>query len=181
MTRCLGGPVSHEQCLLHRRPAQVQIPIAEAQLLADFDVGFDRERRRVGRIEDPQAVALDVDGAGGEVGIGHPLGARLDLALDGQDELGADRVGLFVLLGIDVGSKHHLGEPPPISKIHENDAAMIAALRHPAHQRHTLADLLLAELAAVVCALPVAQCIGHRTSSFSSSLVRMLLYVRRSC
>jgi hypothetical protein len=59
----------------------------EAQFLGDFGFIIDRERRRVGRIEDFDVAAEDFYVAGGEFGIAGVFRARDDFAVNADDEL----------------------------------------------------------------------------------------------
>ena len=84
----------------HRRAAQVEVAVLEAQRLVDVDLlrRLDLERRRLGAVQDLEPGDLDLDLAGRQVGI-HRLGrARDDLAGNGEHELGAHLLGERVRL-----------------------------------------------------------------------------------
>ncbi len=80
-------------------------------------------------------VALTSISPGGDFGVGVALGPDLDDTVDGDAELGAQpvRLGQHVAL-----AEHHLRHPGRVAQIDEDDAAVVAATRHPAGQRHLL-------------------------------------------
>ena len=83
-------------------------------------------------------VALTSIVAGGDVGVGVALGPGLDDAVDGDAELRAQPVRLRQHVGV---AEHHLRHPGRVAQIDEDDAAVVAATRHPAGQRHLLTGI----------------------------------------
>ena len=58
----------------HVRPAQVEIPVLEAQRLVDVRVVVQLERQRARLVEDADLGDLDLDRTGGELGFSVPAG-----------------------------------------------------------------------------------------------------------
>jgi hypothetical protein len=71
------GLVAQQDHVLEARPAQVEVAVLEPQILAHVDVVGDRERRRVGVIEDAQLLDVDLDRTGRN-GLVDRVGQALD-------------------------------------------------------------------------------------------------------
>lgn len=110
-----------------------------------------------GGVERAQGIGVDLDGSGGQPQVDHAFGAGLDHPLHGDHVLVVQSLGPAVGLGVVLGVEDHLGDAVAVAQVHEDDAAVVAALGHPAHEGDALANMLGAQGAAVVAALPVAQ------------------------
>ena len=72
-------------------------------------------------------------------GLALPSGRISTTPVDRDAELGAQPVRL----GQHVGrAEHDLGNPGGVAQVDEDDAAVVAAARHPAGQRHLLAGVV---------------------------------------
>ena len=110
---------------------------------------LDLEGRRLGGVEDLDLVDQDLDLAGRELGVVHPLGALAHGARDLDRPLGAD--GLRSVEGLTAGVlrvKGDLRHAVAVAQVDEDEAAVVAAVPDPAGERHGLADVLAAQLAA---------------------------------
>jgi hypothetical protein len=67
---------------------------------------------------------------------------------------------------MNLGVKHHLGEPLPVPQVDENDAAVIPSALHPAHQDDFTPDVRSPQRFAVMGPAHVSQYISHRLFSF---------------
>ena len=132
-------PVPQDQRPLQRRPAQVEVAVFHAQVVAAVRLLLDREGRNVRAVEDHERIGRDLDLARGQLGI-------LRLAFDDaarhlQDEFAAQfggrPAGLFgrVLLDDD------LRQAVAVAQVDEGHGAQVAHLLHPAGERHRLADV----------------------------------------
>ena len=57
----------------------------------------------------------------------------------------------------DFRAEHHLREAVAIAQVHEDEAAVVAAILHPAHEAHGLTVVGNGQVVAVMGALPVTQ------------------------
>jgi hypothetical protein len=105
-----GGLVAQDDVALQARAAQVEVAVFEAHGLGDLHVSSIMNGGVVGGVEDAQSSDHDFDGAGGQVGVGHALGARGHPAAHADDVFAAQRMGFGVVLGVDVGVEDHLGK-----------------------------------------------------------------------
>ena len=62
----LRGPVTHLEVAAHLRPAQIEIAVGETEVLVDLVATrvVERERRRLGNVEDLERSGVDLDLAG---------------------------------------------------------------------------------------------------------------------
>ena len=97
------------------------------------------------------------DGTGDQIGVGHALGTGTHHALDGQHVLGTQDVRVLVRGGSDIGAENDLGQAFTVTQVHEDEAAVVAAVLHPAHEADRLSIVVHGQLAASVAAGPVAE------------------------
>ena len=156
--------VAQAEVLLQARPAQVEVAVLEADLLVGVDRVLDREDGRLRLGEDPDLAGEHLDPARVEVRV-HGVGrAGGDLAHHRDDVLGAHVVGGGVGVLRHLRPRHDLAEALAVAQVDEDDAAEVAAGRGPAHEGHRLADVVVAQLPAVVGADEVAQRLSHSPS-----------------
>ncbi len=141
--------MAQTQVAQHRLAAQIEVTIAQPELLADRLVVMERRRLRLrehrelgGKNFDFAARKVRVDGAR------RPLA---DATLHLEHELGAQALCLGEYLGA-VGIEHDLKQPFAIAKVDEDHAAMIAAPVHPTGNGDFAANRSAVYLAAVVTA-----------------------------
>ena len=72
---------AHPQVALHRRAAQIEVAMAQAQHFVDVGAIVERERRRVGLVEDLDRRRADLDRAGGKIGVDGAVGTGPHRAL----------------------------------------------------------------------------------------------------
>ena len=85
--------VAQPDVALQPRPAQIEIAILQPRLLGDVRVLGNRERRRLGLVEDAQLARAHLDLAGRHVGVDRLRRAALDPAEDRDDELRPQPLG----------------------------------------------------------------------------------------
>ena len=122
-TNCVSGAVT----------AQVEVAIAQPDLLACGLVELERERCTLP--QHSQRRRVDFDLAGGDLRVGVTFRTDLDDTLDCHAELGAQAMGLSQHV---VGAKHHLGNPCGVAQVDEDHPAVVAPTRDPPGQRHLL-------------------------------------------
>ena len=127
--------------------AEVEEPVLEAHLLALLGlVVRDVERRDAGGALHDELVRLNLDLAGGEVGVDRLGVAELHLARHGDD---AFEVRLLDEAKEAAARVHDdLGDAVVVAQVYEQDAAVVAEAEHPAGEPDRLAGVLLAELVA---------------------------------
>ncbi len=135
----------------HGRTADVEVAVAQADVVGGVHVVLDREGRRLGGVEHHDLADDDLDRAGGQAVVGLPLDARLNAADDLDGPLGTDGLGgAEALLVAQVGVELQLREALAVAQVDEDQAAVVAAVPDPAGERDGLADVLAPKLAAGV-------------------------------
>ena len=153
--------VAELDVVLHLRPAQVEVAVLEAHLfVGDVGVG-GREGQRLAVVEDAQLVGDDFDFAGGDVLVDGVGVAQLDVADDGDDELGAHGLGLGVHGGAGFGGDDDLGDAAAVAQVEEDEVAEIAAAVDPSHENDFGAGIGGAEGAAHMSAFEITKKIEH--------------------
>ncbi len=139
--------VAQDHRLLHRLPAQVEHPVAQAQQLVDVLAVVDRERRgrRLGQALGGRDRQLDL--ARGDLRVDRALVAADDLAGDGDHVLGAQRAGQRVGLGRGLRMEDELQDAGAVAQVDEDQPAEVAAARHPARDADGLPRPLRVQLA----------------------------------
>ena len=153
--------VAQLDVVLHLGAAQVEVAILQAHLFVGDVVVGGREGQRLAVVEDAQLVGDDFDFAGGDVRVDGVGVAQLDVADDGDDVLGAQRLGLLVELGAGVGGDDDLGDAGAVAQIEKDEVAEIAAAVDPAHEDDFGAGVGGAQRAAHMSTLQVTKKIEH--------------------
>jgi len=86
------------------------------------------ERQRSAFAQHRQLDGVDLDVAGGDVGVGVAFGPRLDDAFDRHAEL---RPKAVRLLEHHCVAEHHLRDTRRIAQIDEDDSTVVTTPRHP--------------------------------------------------
>ena len=126
--------VAHRQVTLHPRAAQVEIAIAQPNVLVGLFVGRDDERRRLRAVEDDQLPDRDFHLAGRKARILRAGGAALHQPAHLDHELAAQlfsrRKGQRRRI-VGVGVEDELGEAVAVTQVDEDQPAVIAPPMHP--------------------------------------------------
>ncbi len=138
------------QVAVHDRAAQVEIAIAQADVLSRVGGVVDRERRGHGRVEHRDARGQDLDLARGHVLVGLALDAVADRTGHEDRPLGTDGLGGREGLARQIGVENHLRHALAVADGHEDELAQVAAVVDPAGQPDFLAGIGCAQLAAGV-------------------------------
>ena len=137
------GSGADAQVALHPLAADVEVAVLQPRRFGD-GVGalVDRERRRLGGVEDLDVAILQFDPAGGQPVVDALRRSGGNGAGDAHDVLGAHVDGVV---------DDALGDAGVVAQVDERQLlAVLAAGRHPAAQADRLADVLGAKLAALV-------------------------------
>ena len=137
----LYDAMAQGEVTLHAAAAQVQVAIAHAQYLVDVAVLVDVEGRRQGCVEHLQGVDGDLHLTGCEAGVHGARRPRRDLAINSQDPLTADPLGVPVRRLDGLGVDDDLHGAAAVAQVYEDEAAMVAAAVDPARQRHPRAGV----------------------------------------
>jgi hypothetical protein len=113
--------------------AQIEVAVLQPSLFTGCLVELERKRCALPQYRQPRRV--DLDGPGGNLRVLVALGSDLDDALDRDAELGAQPVSGFEYSAV---AEHHLRHPGRVAQVNEDHAAVVAATRDPAGQRHLL-------------------------------------------
>ncbi len=125
----------------------------------------DVEGRHLRRVEHDEPIDRDLDLAGGELGIGGPVGPMPHRSLDLDDPLVAGRLRGRVCLSGLVGVRNHLRNPVAIPQVEECEVPVVAAAMHPSGQRDPLSDMLRAQLSTGMGTEAGAHGSGHGSRS----------------
>ena len=121
------------QALLHFRPSEIEVAVAQANVLAGVGIFVELKRRRERRIEYFERVPQDLDGARGHIGVLSTFLAGTHFARHAQHELVAYPIGALET-GLDIGVEYDLHDARAVTDIEKDHPAMIAAAVHPAVQ-----------------------------------------------
>ena len=147
--------------VVHLGAAQVEVAVLEAHLFVGDLVVGGREGQRLAVVEDAQLVGDDFDFAGGDVLVDGAGVAQLDVADDGDDELGAQGLGLLVQLGAGFGGDDDLRDAGAVAQIDKDKVAEIAAAVDPSHENDVGAGIGGAEGATHMSAFEITKKIEH--------------------
>jgi hypothetical protein len=159
-----GGPVPEPDVALHPRPAQVQVPVLEADVLARPDLVLDGKRRRPGLGKHADLAGQHLHASRGDVGVDGLGRSRRHLPHHGQHVFAARAIRRGVGRGGHLGLGDDLADPLAVAQVDEDHAPQVAACVRPPHEGHGLAHVGLAERAAVVGAREVLQRLSHSAS-----------------
>ena len=135
--------VAQDHVVAHPLLAQVEVAVAEAELLADRVVLVDLEGRRLASRRAararPRRAPPRRSGSSGLIGA---LVAAHELAAHADHVLAAEPAGRGVRLGRLLGPEHELEQPGPVAQVDEDQPAVVAAAVHPAGHAHLLAHVV---------------------------------------
>ena len=140
--------VAQAEVALHLGAAQVDVAVLEADFFVLDGFFGGRKRRQARVVEDAQLGGLDLDFAGGHLGIDGVGVAQAHLAHGGDNVLGADLFALQVAFGRQLLVEDDLGDAGAVAEVEEDEVAVVAAAVDPAHQNHLLAGVGGAQVAA---------------------------------
>ena len=129
--------------------AQIEISMAQAQLLVDVGILVDRKRWRLRDREHGAAAGTQLDLAGLAPGIDVLGGAQPELALEAEHPLEPGLPGSAVRLGRVVGIDDHLEDAGVITEVDEDEPAMVATPVDPPEHGRELSRVAGAGRAAI--------------------------------
>ena len=138
---------------LHVRPAQVEVAVLEAELLARLGGIGHRERRDLGNGEDLEPGSFDFDVVRRKIGPGSGHLAAPDEPADGDDEFRAELLRLFDEGGV-FGPEDDLDAALPVAQVDEDEMAHVAGFLDPAAESDLRAGVGGAERAGVTRPFP---------------------------
>jgi hypothetical protein len=141
--------------------AQVEEAVLEARLLRRVVLGEDIHRQRLAGAEEIVAGDVELDFAGGDVGVERAFGARADGAMDADD--GLLRQVRERILECGGWRDDGLGDAIMVAQVDEEDAAKIALVVNPAREADVLPGVRGAEVVARVGAVRIGR---HGRNSF---------------
>ena len=134
-----GGLVAQPEVFLQLRPAQLQVPIPEAVLLAGVDAAGDVQRKRLRTAEDPGLGDLHLQGAGGHLRVGIlPLD---DFPQDLHDPLPPHRSQSFGDLRGGLRVDRRLHEAGTVPQIQNHQPPQVPAAMDPGHEPYRLPQI----------------------------------------
>ena len=138
------------EVVAHALPAQVEVAVAQAELLAHRVVLVDLERRRLGVGEQLELGGDELHLAGRELGLTALSSRRTSSPLAVITSSRAQPPGRRVRLGRLLGPEDELEQPGAVAQVDEDQPAVVAAAVHPAGDAHLLAHVVRAQLAGPV-------------------------------
>ena len=137
-----------DQVLLQLAAAEVKVAVAKPQLLVGVGLVGDMERRGLGAGQDPQLGDIDLDVAGGKLGVGglpHPDGAA------GHQHILASRLfGLGHDRAVGRVVKDQLDDAGAVPQVDKDQLALIAGAVGETADHHLVAGVGGGNLAAVM-------------------------------
>jgi hypothetical protein len=147
--------VAQRQIPVRLRTPQIQIPEAQPRLFRRVDFVFDRERRRLGVVENMQLRRNQLDFPAGQFRVRFlPFE---NFAFHGDHEFAARLLGFRVRRGLRLFVEDHLHDAGAIAHIKKKQIAEVAPPRHPTHHDRVAAFVRDPQFPAVVCALQISQ------------------------
>ena len=144
----MGHFVPKGQGALERSPAEVQVTVFHAEVLAAVGFFLDGEGRGDALVQDIDGRYFDLDVAGGHLGV---LGLAFHHFAGGLDhEFAAQGRGRFHQGGGRIGLYHQLGDAVAVAKVDEGHAAQFTGFLDPTGERYLLPFVFQAELSACV-------------------------------
>ena len=142
--------------LMHGRTAQVQIAVAQAQVVVDVDLVAQLKRRGLGLAQDAQLADVELYVAGCDlIGLG---GALTQLAAADNNVLAFQALGLGENVLRTLSSSNTSCKIPVVSRRSAKmDAALVAGAGDGATDGHFLTGHGKRDFAAIVCAAQTAQ------------------------
>ena len=140
---------------MHGRTAQVQIAVAQAQVVVDVDLVAQLKRRGLGLAQDAQLADVELYIAGCDlIGLG---GALTQLAAADNNVLAFQALGLGENVLRRILIEHQLQNAGGIAQVGKDDAALVAGAGDGAADGHFLTGHGKRDFAAIVCAAQTAQ------------------------
>ena len=141
--------------LMHGRTAQVQIAVAQAQVVVDVDLVAQLKRRGLGLAQDAQLADVELYVAGCDlIGLGCAL---TQLAAADNNVLAFQALGLGENVLRRILIEHQLQNAGGIAQVGKDDAALVAGAGDGAADGHFLTGHGKRDFAAIVCAAQTAQ------------------------
>src|SRR5690606_34361250 len=138
VTSAAGGAVSQQQVVLQFRAAQVEVAVAEAQVLHRQRLvrsAINGDRKRVRGLDDGQFLSTDFDLTRLQFRVDLAAGAQVHGPLDLDHVLGAEPARRLDDVGRSELRVHrYLDDAGTVAEIDEDEAAEIAAPVNPAYQ-----------------------------------------------
>ena len=145
------GPRAQPQTLLHLRPAQIHVPVAQPHILAGVGIFIQLKRRCCRGIENLQRSAQYFHLAGGHVRIDRSFGPRAHPASHLQHKFVANPIRCRKTF-FRVGIVNNLDNAGSIANVEENYATVIPPAMNPTIQLHLLADAGRVEFTTIMTA-----------------------------
>ena len=156
IARELGDAASGLEDVLHARPTQVDVPVAQSRFLVDLlgVVLVGKDRRGLCLVEHLEALDDHLDFAGGELGVG-AAGTQPHRALHGHHVLASEGVRrIHHVIGTRLEVEDHLGQALLVAQVDEEQPlALVAVGVDPSANGDGLSSMDGTELAAEVGAL----------------------------
>ena len=159
VVRRLDDLMAHQNGVLHLAAAQVEVAVFEPQLLLDVGLVGDLKGRGLRLREDAQVADIELDLAGGQVGVDRLAAA--DLALRHQHEFRPHRLRPGAQLGVGPVVEGELHDSRAVPQVDEDEHPLVARALHPAAGDRFLPDVLRGKFSAVFGAFQSLHGIHH--------------------
>ncbi len=139
--------MAQAQALSHDLPSQIEVPVFEAQLLADGLI--ELERQGLGAVQQHQFPRQDLHSSRRKVCVGGAGRTLADAPFYADHKFAAQTLCFLEDLS-RVRVEHDLQQPLAVAQIDKNDATVIPAAVYPTRDRDFLASELLVDVSAVM-------------------------------
>jgi hypothetical protein len=140
---------------------KIEVAVLEADILGNLRRSVQNKGRGLRLVEDLQVIGQNLDLAGFEIGILHPLRPTADAPADGQHEFTPDPPSFIVTCSVDIRVEYDLNESLSVAKVDKDNTSVIPPPVGPAHQHHFLPGMRCIDIPAVMGSFSVRQKVGQ--------------------
>ena len=162
ITHGKGHLMTQLQISLHLGAAQIQITVFQAHQLVHINAVLDVKGWGFGGSQHTHLADINLNFAGGQIGVYSTLRARTNLTNSSQHILITHTLGLTEGIGTAFRVKNNLYHTGTVTQVNKNQTTMVTAALYPTHQHNFLADMSRANFCTHHAALQAIQRFTHQ-------------------